>query len=29
MLKVSFVRARYPSVWEPTNLMYVSAFIKK
>ena len=27
-LKVSFVRARYPSVWEPTNLMYVSAFIK-
>jgi len=28
-LKVSFVRARYPSVWEPTNLMYVSAFIKK
>jgi anaerobic magnesium-protoporphyrin IX monomethyl ester cyclase len=28
MLKVSFVRARYPSVWEPTNLMYVSAFIK-
>jgi len=28
-MKVSFVRARYPSVWEPTNLMYVSAFIKK
>jgi anaerobic magnesium-protoporphyrin IX monomethyl ester cyclase len=27
-LKVSFVRARYPSVWEPTNLMYVSAFIQ-
>ncbi len=27
-MKVSFVRARYPSVWEPTNLMYVSAFIK-
>ena len=27
-MKVSFVRARYPSVWEPTNLMYISAFIK-
>jgi radical SAM superfamily enzyme YgiQ (UPF0313 family)/very-short-patch-repair endonuclease len=27
-MKVSLVRARYPSVWEPTNLMYVSAFIK-
>lgn len=27
-LKVSLVRARYPSVWEPTNLMYVSSFIK-
>jgi len=28
-MKVSFIRARYPSVWEPTNLMYVSSFIKK
>ena len=28
-LKVSLVRARYPSVWEPTNLMYVSAYIRK
>ena len=28
-MKVSLVRARYPSVWEPTNLMYVSSFIKK
>ena len=28
-LKVSLVRARYPSVWEPTNLMYISSFIKK
>jgi len=27
-MKVSLVRARYPSVWEPTNLMYVSSFIK-
>jgi len=27
-LKISLVRARYPSVWEPTNLMYVSSFIK-
>jgi len=27
-LKVSLIRARYPSVWEPTNLMYVSSFIK-
>ncbi len=27
-LKVSLVRARYPSIWEPTNLMYVSSFIK-
>ena len=27
-MKVSFVRAKYPSVWEPTNLMYVSAFIQ-
>lgn len=27
-MKVSLVRARYPSVWEPTNLMYISAFIK-
>ena len=22
------MRARYPSVWEPTNLMYVSSFIQ-
>ena len=29
ILKVSLVRARYPSVWEPTNLMYVSSFIKE
>ena len=28
-MKVSLVRARYPSVWEPTNLMYVSSFIKE
>jgi len=28
-MKVSLIRARYPSVWEPTNLMYVSSFIKK
>ena len=28
ILKVSLVRARYPSVWEPTNLMYVSSYIK-
>lgn len=28
-MKVSLVRARYPSVWEPTNLMYVSSYIKK
>ncbi|MBS3923048.1 MAG: cobalamin-dependent protein [Nitrosarchaeum sp.] len=27
-MKISLVRARYPSVWEPTNLMYVSSFIK-
>ena len=27
-MKVSLVRARYPSVWEPTNLMYVSSFLK-
>ena len=27
-MKVSLVRARYPSVWEPTNLMYVSSYIK-
>ncbi|KAF6247004.1 B12-binding domain-containing radical SAM protein [Nitrosopumilus sp. b3] len=27
-MKVSLIRARYPSVWEPTNLMYVSSFIK-
>lgn len=27
-LKVSLVRAQYPSIWEPTNLMYVSSFIK-
>ena len=27
-MKVSLVRARYPSVWEPTNLMYVSSFVK-
>ncbi len=27
-LKLSLVRARYPSVWEPTNLMYVSSFVK-
>jgi len=26
-LKLSLVRARYPSVWEPTNLMYVSSFV--
>ena len=29
MMKVSLVRARYPSVWEPTNLMYVSSYIQK
>jgi anaerobic magnesium-protoporphyrin IX monomethyl ester cyclase len=28
-MKVSLVRARYPSVWEPTNLMYVSSYIQK
>ena len=28
-LKISLVRARYPSVWEPTNLMYVSAYLKE
>ena len=28
-MKVSLVRARYPSVWEPTNLMYISAYLKK
>ncbi len=28
-MKVSLVRARYPSIWEPTNLMYVSSYIKK
>jgi len=28
-MKVSLVRATYPSVWEPTNLMYVSSFIKE
>lgn len=28
-MKVSLIRARYPSVWEPTNLMYISSFIKK
>ena len=28
-MKVSLVRARYPSVWEPTNLMYVSSFLKE
>ena len=28
-MKVSLVRARYPSVWEPTNLMYISSFIKE
>ena len=27
-MKISLIRARYPSVWEPTNLMYVSSFIK-
>ena len=27
-MKVSLVRARYPSVWEPTNLMYVSSYIR-
>ena len=27
-MKISLVRARYPSVWEPTNLMYVSSFLK-
>lgn len=27
-MKVSLVRARYPSVWEPTNLMYVSSYVK-
>jgi radical SAM superfamily enzyme YgiQ (UPF0313 family) len=27
-LKVSLVRAQYPSIWEPTNLMYISSFIK-
>ena len=29
IMKVSLVRARYPSVWEPTNLMYVSSYIQK
>jgi len=28
-MKVSLVRARYPRVWEPTNLMYVSSYIQK
>lgn len=28
-MKVSLIRARYPSVWEPTNLMYISSFIQK
>ena len=28
-MKVSLVRAKYHSVWEPTNLMYVSSYIKK
>ena len=27
-MKVSLVRAHYISVWEPTNLMYISSFIK-
>ena len=28
-MKVSLVRAKYHSVWEPTNLMYISAYAKK
>ena len=28
-MKLTLIRARYPSVWEPTNLMYLSAFVKK
>lgn len=28
-MKVTLIRARYPSVWEPTNLMYISGFLKK
>ena len=28
-MHVSLVRARYHSVWEPLNLMYLSAYIKK
>lgn len=27
-MKISLVRARYPSVWEPTNLMYISSYIQ-
>jgi len=27
-MKVSLVRAKYPSVWEPTNLMYISSYIQ-
>lgn len=28
-MKISLVRARYPSIWEPTNLMYISSYLKK
>ena len=28
-MKVSLVRAKYHSVWEPTNLMYVAGYAKK
>jgi len=28
-MRVSLIRARYHSVWEPLNLMYLSAYVKK
>ena len=28
-MKVSLIRAKYPSIWEPTNLMYLSGYLKK
>ena len=28
-MRVSLVRAKYHSVWEPLNLMYLSAYIKE
>ena len=28
-MKVSLIRAKYHSVWEPTNLMYIAGYAKK